>query len=92
MLIQGELCITHAYCRVLTVEWQLFDYAHNHEALGAQRLEMPAGDERGCQFESQLRETFSSVFKVPLNEALSPPLLLSGQQWKTVVRLSSFQL
>lgn len=31
MLIQGELCITHAYCRVLTVERQLFDYTHAEE-------------------------------------------------------------
>lgn len=45
MLIQGELCITHAYCRVLTVERQLFDYTHTHigEAAGAQTLEMLAG-------------------------------------------------
>lgn len=46
MLIQGELCITHAYCRVLTVEQQLFDYTHIHEAARAQRLEMMAGDEK----------------------------------------------
>lgn len=41
---------------------------------------------------TERQETLSSAFKVPLNEALSPPFLLSGQQWKTVVGLSSFQL
>ena len=51
MLIRGELCITHAYCRVLTVEWQLFDYAHVGEAAGARRLEMLAGDERGASLD-----------------------------------------
>lgn len=46
-----------------------------------------------CQFESQLRESEQAdARKVPLNEALSPPLLVSGQQWKIVVGLSSFQL
>lgn len=48
MLIQGELCITHAYCRMLTVARQLFDYTHREEAAGAQTLEMLAGDERGA--------------------------------------------
>lgn len=44
MLIQGELCITHAYCRVLTVE-RNYLITHTHEAAaGAQRLEMQAGD------------------------------------------------
>lgn len=46
MLIRGELCIAHAYCRVPTVERQLFDYAHIREATGAHRLEMLAGDEK----------------------------------------------
>lgn len=81
MLMQGELGVTHAYCRVLTVGRKLTTrvrvWGWNSDAWDV------GWWWEGCQFESQLWQSGQGSNRCSRCPRLKPLLLLDGQQRKT---------
>lgn len=70
--MQGELGVTHAYCRVLTVGRKLITHMYVCGA-GTQMREILDGDERDASlnpsYDNPVREA-TEMLKMPLMEAL----------------------